>query len=283
MIIASNGQLIHQNLKSNFPVEMGHKEYYEPGPILKKHWHEEIMIFYIEKGNAIIHCNSQSIPVHSGDLVVTNYNDVHYQENCCTHLVESYIMFNLTFLLNSKDDVCQTKYIRPLLQNHLRFQNKIENDSELVEQLMILINEYERKEPGYELLIKAGLYHVLAMLFRSYAIPVTDKIKNRPQYQLQSVIKYVDEHYDQKITLQDLAAMANISPPHLCRLFKSITGMPPIAYINYLRINAAEKLLQESHLSVNEVALYVGFNDSNYFSRLFKKYKNITPTSILKS
>jgi AraC-like DNA-binding protein len=282
MIIAGNGQMIHQDIKSDFPINMGRKEYHEPGPIFKKHWHEELMIFYIEKGSAVIHCNSQSIPVSTGDLVVINCNDIHYVENCCDRLAESYILIDFAFLLSHKDDLCQTNCINPLLQNRIRFQNKIENDGELISQVLELISEYEQKRQGYELWIKAGLYRILVLLMRRHSVPVTDEIKNRQHHQLRSVLKYIDEHYDQKITLKDLAAIANISPHHLCRLFKSITGMPPVAYVNYLRINAAMKLLQQHHLPIAEVALTVGFNDSNYFSRLFKKYKNISPTNVPK-
>jgi AraC-like DNA-binding protein len=274
--------MVHPNLKNDFPIEMGRKEYQAPGPILKKHWHEEFMIFYIEKGNAVIHCNAQSIPLSAGDLVITNCNDIHYQENRGNHLVEPYILFDLASLLSPKD-VCQTKYIAPLLQGRLRFQNKIEGDNELIRQVLELINQYEEQEYGYELLVKAGLYRILALLLQRYAMTVPDTIKNRQQHLLLPVIQYVEEHYDQKITLHGLAAMANMSPPHLCRLFKSITGMPPIAYVNYLRINAAMALLQEHRLSIGEVALTVGFNDSNYFSRLFKKYKNISPAAVVKS
>lgn len=282
MIIASNGQMIHPDIKSDFPIKIGRKEYHEQGPVFKEHWHEELMIFYVDKGAAIIHCNSQSVPVSAGDVVVINCNDIHYTENCCDHLVETYLCIDFTFLLSHKDDVCQTKYITPLLQNRIRFQTKIENDNELVNQIHYLLNEYEQKNLGYELSIKAGLYRVLVMLM-CYTVPVTDEIKNRQHHQLRPVLKYIDDHYDQKITLQDLAAMANLSPHHLCRLFKSITGLPPITYINHLRINAAMKLLQQQRLPIGEVALTVGFNDSNYFSRLFKKYKNISPTNVTKA
>ncbi len=283
MIIAGSGQMIHQHLNSNFPIEIERKEYHEPGPVLKKHWHEELMIFYIKQGNAVIHCNSQSIPVSAGDLVVINCNDIHYIENCCDHLIESYILIDLSFLFSRKDDVCQTKYIAPLLQNRIRFQNKIEKDDMLIRQIQELITEYEQKKYGYELWIKAGLYRILVLLLQRYTVPVTDKIKNRQQHLLLPVIKYVEAHYDQKITLNGLAAMANISPHHLCRLFKSITGMPLIAYVNHLRINTAMQLLQQHQLSIAEVALAVGFTDSNYFSRLFKKYKNVSPLTVQKS
>ncbi len=283
MMITGNGQLIHQNLNNDFPVDMGIKEYYQPGPIFKKHWHEELMIFYIQKGKAVIHCNSQAIPVGPGDLIITHCNDLHYQENCCNHLVESFLLIDLSFLRSHQDDVCQTKYLTPLLENRLRFPNKIANDTELSSQVLDLIAEYEQRRPGYELAIKAGLYRILATLFQRYAVTVTDEIKNRPQNQLRPVIQFVAEYYDQKITLKGLAEMANLSPHHFCRLFKSITGMPPIAYVNWLRINAAMSLLQQHQLSVGEVAAAVGFNDSNYFSRLFKKYKNLTPTEVPKA
>ncbi len=282
MIITGNGQMIRQNLKNDLPMEIERKEYHQPGPILKKHWHQELMIFYIQKGNAVIHCNTESIPVSAGDLFVVNCSDIHYIENCCDHLVESYILIDLSFLLSRKDDICQTDYIAPLLQNRIRFQNKIENDGMLRNEILELIHENRQKKYGYELWMKAGLYRILALLLQRYTVPAPAKIKNRQQHLLLPVIQYVEAHYDQKITLHGLAAMANMSPCHLCRLFKSITGMPPVTYVNYLRINAAMALLQERHLSVGEVALTVGFNDSNYFSRLFKKYKHFSPAAVLK-
>ncbi|HMM22414.1 MAG TPA: AraC family transcriptional regulator [Selenomonadales bacterium] len=282
MIITHSGQMIDQNIKSDFPIKIRRVECHEPGPILKKHWHEEFMIFYIEKGTAVIHCNSQPLPVKAGDLVVINPNDIHYVENRCSHLIESYILIDLAFLLSYKEDVCQTKYIAPLLANHICFQNKLENDEDLVRQVINLMEEYEQKQLGYELVIKAEIYRILVSLMRRHTVPVTDEVKNRQHHQLRSLLEYIDKHYQEKITLKELAAMANVSPYHLCRLFKNIAGMPPIEYINHLRINEAQRLLQQRHLKVGEVARIVGFSDSNYFSRLFKKYNHISPTSMQK-
>lgn len=282
MIIMDSGQMIDQNIKSDFPIKISRVECHEPGPILKKHWHEEFMIFYIEKGTAVIHCNSQTLPVKAGDLVVINPNDIHYVESRCTHLIESSIIIDLTFLLSYKKDICQTKYIAPLLENYIRFENKLENDEELVRQVKNLIEEYEQKKIGYELVIKAEIYRIFASLMRRHTVSVAEEVKNKQHHQLRSLLEYIDKHYQQKITLKELAAIANVSPQHLCRLFKNIAGMPPIDYINYLRINEARRLLQQRHLKVGEVARIVGFSDSNYFSRLFKKYNHISPTNMQK-
>jgi AraC-like DNA-binding protein len=286
MIITNNGQLINQDIKSEFPVRIKRAEYHELGPTLKSHWHEEFMIFYIEQGKAIIHCNSQPIPVCAGDLIIINSNDVHYVENLCSYLVEYHFIIDLSFLLSKQEDLCQTEYIGPIMQQHIRFENQIKNDNELLYQVLELIHEYKRQDRGYELLIKAGLYRILVLLMRRHTAATADKEENEQRYhtlhQLRPVLKYVDQHYTQKLTLTELATMSNMSRHHFCRLFKSITGKPPIEYINYLRINVAMGLLKEGQLNISEIAMTVGFNDSNYFSRLFKKYKNCSPTCIKK-
>lgn len=286
MLITNDGQLIDKDMKSEFPVKIARTEYHEPGPVLKSHWHEEFMIFYIEQGEALIHCNSQAIPVCSGDLIVINSNEVHYLENLGSHLVEYYLLINFSFLLSRQEDLCQTKYIAPLMEQHFRFQNHIKDDKEFLDLVLELIHEYEQQDSGYELLIKAGLYRILVLLMRRYITVVSyqkeDERRNNTMDQLRPVLQYVDRHYAQKLTLTELAAMANMSRHHFCRLFKSITGKPPIEYINHLRLNEAMKLLNKGHLNISEIALAVGFNDSNYFSRLFKKYKNCPPTHIQK-
>lgn len=287
MIITQNGRLIDQEIKIDFPIKIRRREYHEPGPIFKSHWHEEFMIFYIKQGQAIMHCNSKAIPVGAEDLIVMNSNDIHYAENLGSHpFIEYYIIVNFSFLFSEQEDLCQKKYMEPLMQERIRFQNQIKNDSEIVQQVKELIHEYQQQKNGYELLIKAGLYRILVLLMRRHSAPTTDVKETHRQYntlyQLRPVLKYVDQHYTQKITLTELASMSNMSRHHFCRLFKSITGKPPIEYVNHLRINAAIKLLREGHLNISEIALTVGFNDSNYFSRLFKKYKNCSPTSIQK-
>lgn len=282
MFITGNGQLIDHDIKVEFPVKVRRNEYHQPGPILKSHWHEEFMIFYIEQGQAIIHCNSRPISVGPGDLVVINGSDAHYVENLCHQLVNYYIILDLAFLLSNQEDLCQTKFISPLMQNRIRFQNQIKDDEELLQQVLELIHEYQQQARGYELFIKGALYRILVLLIRRHTALITDAAENSRHYnilhQLRPVLEYVNKHYDQKLTLNELAAMANMSCHHFCRLFKNITGTPPIEYVNHLRINAAVELLKKQDLNISQIAMTVGFNDSNYFSRLFKKYRRVSPT-----
>jgi len=139
---------------------------------------------------------------------------------------------------------------------------------------------------GYELAVKAYIYRILVLLLRFYGeqtISETEKDRQRRTVdRLTPVLDYIDKHYAQKLSLGQLSSIANMSPHYLCRLFKSLTGKSPTDYINHLRVNKAAILLQESTLNITEVAMSVGFNDSNYFSRQFKKYKQVAPSTMLK-
>ena len=74
-----------------------------------------------------------------------------------------------------------------------------------------------------------------------------------------------------------LADMLYLNEPYFCRLFKNATGQSVMTYINSLRIEKASVLLENSAASITDVALQVGFDDLNYFSRTFKRFMKVTP------
>jgi len=95
--------------------------------------------------------------------------------------------------------------------------------------------------------------------------------------QLKPVLEYVEIHYSEQITLDELAKIVNMNPKYFCRFFHSITQQTPMNYVNYYRIEQATNLLNSTNLSVTEVGLECGFNDTGHFVKSFKKRKGITP------
>ena len=85
-------------------------------------------------------------------------------------------------------------------------------------------------------------------------------------------------NYNEKILISDLSEMLNITTYHFCRLFKQLSGKTVIDYINNIRLEKAIPYLKEDKLNITEIALKCGFDDINYFSRIFKKYYNVSPT-----
>lgn len=270
----------------DFPMKVNRSEHLKRGALFESHWHEQFQILYFEQGEALIHCNSHPLQIKPGDLVIINSNEIHYGETLCQHVIYYIVKVDLNFLLSSHMDFCQTKYISPLLQGRIRFQNHITKNEQLAEQVLQIVKEYTKKETGCELAIKAHIYHIIVLLLRHYQQePFPKNMHERQQkniHQLRVVLEYMDEHYSENISLNQLANLANMSNQHFCRIFKSITGKRPVDYMNYLRINKAVTLLSTSNFNISEIAMAVGFDDSNYFSRLFKKYQKASPSAMRK-
>lgn len=251
------------------------------------HWHEQIELLYFVKGNAVVECNSVPIAVKPGDLIVVNSNDLHSVQNGWDSATYYCIIIDTSLLQSSPTDTCDVKYINPITKNLIVFKNKICNDPEVISCVENIINENEEKDVGFELSIKSYIYRLLVLLLRNYVDKVLTpkeydaKVKNLGK--LNCVLKYIEENYTEEITIEQLARMICVSNYYFCHLFKQVTGKTLSEYINGVRVNAAEALLRTSDMNITEVALAVGFNDANYFSRVFKKHRKYPPSQVRSS
>jgi AraC-like DNA-binding protein len=98
-----------------------------------------------------------------------------------------------------------------------------------------------------------------------------------PAYKLRQIIEFIDAHIEQSINLNQLAAVASLSPFHFHREFKRSTGLTPGKYIFETRIKRARTLLCESDLPLAQVAIQVGFADQSHFTAAFRKATSMTP------
>ena len=97
------------------------------------------------------------------------------------------------------------------------------------------------------------------------------------------IIAFISSHYGEEITLESLSHKFSVSKSHLSRRFKEVSGIGLNDYIQHVRIMNAERLLLEGGSSITEIAESCGFNDSNYFSTVFKRQKGITPLRFAQS
>ena len=101
-----------------------------------------------------------------------------------------------------------------------------------------------------------------------------------PRSRLRAVVEYIEGHLDDSPSLDEMAAVARLSPYHFARQFKAATGLPPYQYVIARRVERAKGLLQEGALSLAEVAEHVGFSDQSQFTRHFKRLVGVTPGQI---
>jgi two-component system response regulator YesN len=110
------------------------------------------------------------------------------------------------------------------------------------------------------------------------AAKIADKTKSRADSLTDRAKAYIDGHYQNDISLDDVSREMNISPYYFSKLFKEEAGITFIEYLTTLRMTKAKALLSDPAIPVKEVGTKVGYQDPNYFSRIFKRYTGKTPT-----
>ena len=135
--------------------------------------------------------------------------------------------------------------------------------------------ELRGRSPGFEYIATAMLIHLVGRLARSYE--KMRAVEYRPLIRLGTVLSHMEQHYAERIRVEDLIRIARMSPSGLLRAFRSTTGLAPMEYLIRLRINRACDLLRTGALNVTETAYRVGFSDSNYFTRQFRQVMQCTP------
>lgn len=96
-------------------------------------------------------------------------------------------------------------------------------------------------------------------------------------HKMKKALTYMRANYSQRLTFEQLAQRAATTPAHLARMFKSETGMTPIAYLKQLRLEQAKRLLETTPQTFKEIAFAVGATDESHFRRDFKRAYGTTP------
>ena len=105
---------------------------------------------------------------------------------------------------------------------------------------------------------------------------------DQKNYIVNRVSKYISEHLNSHITLEDLASIFNMHPSYFSKIFKAETNLSPIAFVTNRKIEIARGLLDHTNKSISQIVDELGFFDANYFSRVFKQYTHYTPTEYRK-
>ena len=266
----------------NFCVEIFLKDDIKLGGNFKTHWHECVQLYYFVTGKAILECGHNRFEVSPGSVAVVNSNELHYLESLSDDLTFYVIRIDPTFLFSNQVDLLQSKYLAPLAQNRITFLNLIEKDAQILDCVTSTIQEYYSKQIGYELAVKSCIYQLIVLLLRGYVSKILTKNefdeKVRSLKRFDVVLHIIENNYTEKIHLEELADTVNLSVCHFCRIFKQITGKTTTDYINGVRLEKAAFFLEQADFNITEIAIKCGFDSVNYFSRLFRKYYNTSPS-----
>ena len=235
-------------------------------------------------GTATHVVDGEEYPIRKGDVFVISNNTAHgYKHPKNFHICN--IMFHLSYFLDYQSDIKTTAgfhalfVIEPTLTKTQGFKRQLTLNLAQYEEIHTLIvslkNEYETKLPGYQTMIISLLSQLFTSLSRFY--DVSQKSDSKEVVSIANTIAYMENHYNEDLSIEELAQYSGLSSRHFRRIFQRIYSISPTKYMTILRIQAAMKALQNPHLSITEIALLCGFSDSNYFSRKFKAETGKSP------
>ncbi|MBB6624779.1 helix-turn-helix transcriptional regulator [Clostridium gasigenes] len=264
-------------LEQDFPFRLFFNDGYVITP---HHWHEDIEIIYLIEGDVKAGVNNELYNLKKDDILIIPPGGVHYFLKEMDYSERAVIQFRMsiydTFLTGNKDRVA----IKPMF-NKCRFLSEGDEFYELMRnEIKSIIKEYEQKDNGYKIFLKARLYDLAGILMRYMPKDCEDinydKQKERLG-KLDNVMRYVEKNYSDKIVLDEIANVAGFSKFHFARFFKENTGMTFIDYLNNFRISMAEWTLINEDCSITEVSFKTGFNSIKTFNRVFKQLKGCSP------
>lgn len=282
----NRNNVLHENLvmpNADLPVFFVEHSCNSTGPFCIMHWHDEIELVYVVKGRISSNCNSNMIIAEAGDFIFVNSKEFHDYSVLEAPISLYCAVIDLSLLqgryLNSYD----SQYIAASKKVAI-FNNHIVSSMPLTDYFMSMWKENQEKKIGYEYAVKSDIYGIFSLLLRSYmkyTIPDKQNLhRTRNVHKINEIIKYVEEHYQDEISLDDMANILNFNRFYFCRFFKEITGVTPAEYVNNFRIHQAISLMSGCpEMSVTSIALKCGFNDPNYFSRTFRSITGHTPRS----
>ena len=230
------------------------------------HWHEnlEILVF-LDDGKRVFNGGEEFV-TQRGDIVVIN------SEN--THCVRSVDCPGYYYLFIISKEFCDSFGFNI---GEVMLEKKIRDDRIF----SILDSVFAEKEKGSKYLdsfIKVKTLEVLLILFRDYQITDGQSDKNSNKIQLvKQVLKYLRENYKVNFSAEDLAKKLGYTKFYVSRVFKDVTGKNVITQLNEIRVTSAEELLRSTDMSMSEIAVACGFENSSYFGKVFKKINNMTP------
>lgn len=249
------------------------------------HWHNAVEILYVLDGTSVINVNAQKYTLSTGDILFIAAGDIH--DFSTTPKDKNMI---IQFDLNILENFDIMNMLKPFISRttKIAFSENEQLSGELLNQMLFIKNEYQKKAFGYELYLNARIYDILVLIARNY----TDSITEQSQHsdlkrvagfnKLNKAFQFIEENYKDPISLKEVAYASGFSEYYFSRLFNDVTEKTFSTYLNEIRIRKAEKILSKDDASITDAAHEAGFNSMVTFNRMFKKIVGCTPTAYKK-
>ncbi len=245
---------------------------------VSRHWHESLELLFVLTGQVTVFTADRQTTLQAEDMLLVNSNTVHelHSEDCVIIAVQIKLSkFNLS------PDVLQSLYFN--------CNSKNDGNSEAffaIKRIITALLQVNSAEGEDKLFRNRTLaYELLSELVKNFKAekPVAETNTQKHLERLNRILRYINEHYKEQLTLGQLAENEHLSVPYLSSFFEKYMGINYSTYYTNLRLEHALRELIYTDVPVEQIALGSGFSDSRTFARAFKKRYNTIPSAYRKT
>lgn len=246
-------------------------EAYQLAGIVQKfpnHFHEYYVIGFVEGGKRHLWCKNREYDVSAGDLILFNPRDNHY----CAPLDGQLLDYRG---INIQPEIME-RCVKEITGRTFtpRFTQNVVFRSEITQSVADLYNAILYRSPRFEK--EEALFFLLEQVLQEYACPFDSEDVSRPNPQIQALCTYMEEHFSDNISLDELTDMTTFGKSYLLRCFTKQIGVSPYRYLQTIRLDKAKRFLEQGIAPVDAAAM-AGFSDQSHFTNFFKEFIGLTP------
>lgn len=249
------------------------------------HWHTELEFVYIESGTVTFWIGEKQFALPEGNGVFINSKVLHRFYSPTEAVIPNFVC--MPFFIAEQDSFIYYKYVLPVISSALSFQIFNEKIPWQAETLSIIKQVIAAQDgvSSCELVTASLMQRLWLEIYENTDIThrkenINDAVSS--QARLQLMMQYMQQNYQNGISLDDVAAHAGVSKSTVLNLFRKYLHVTPINYLINYRLNEAAALLSKTEKKVNTISDETGFNNVDYFCRLFKKHYRVTPSEYRK-
>lgn len=252
----------------------------------KWHYHKELEILCILEGRLDVNVEESQYCLTGGDVIIIGAKELHkdrrYQAYGLKYIV---LQFDIEqFVENST-----LNYFRSISEpgfalhklNYI-FQEHPSVARQALESVQEILQEVQDKREGYEMAASLQVKSIMLALLRNDTRQLIRMKERGDMTRLKPVLDYVEENLENRIQVEEVCRIANVSYYYFVKYFKKVMGMSFLEYVNFKKIKKAERMLLTQDVSVTQVADSIGMPNMAHFYKVFKKYNQCSPNEYRK-
>lgn len=257
----------------NFPVEYFYVDSTHPHYQMAFHWHNEWELLRVKKGELLITLDDKQTLIKEGEIVLISGETLHGGEpSDCVYECLVFDLFGLLGKVDALKTLMQPFYNNEIVpEQFFTFKHKPVSD---------VIDVFANKENSCTLVLDT-----ISVVSQLFAWLIKEKRyhkslnNNRYSFRIKPVLEYIEQHFCEQLTLDNLASVSGMNARYFCKVFYAATKTTPMNYVNQYRVEHAAYLLESTSRSITQIGFDCGFCDSSYFTKVFKRFKGTTPKS----